>query len=47
MADELIIKKETAEDIAEAIKKGLEPTEIRKEFSGENFAEKILQGQEY
>jgi hypothetical protein len=47
MANELIIKKETAEGIAEAIREGLDPETAHRVITGDNFAEKILEGYEY
>lgn len=47
MADELIIKKETAEGIAEAIREGLDPETAHRVITGDNFAEKILEGLSY
>ena len=48
MNGELIIKKETAENIAEAIREGLNPvTGPRVEFSGSEFVDKIKEGYEY
>lgn len=47
MADELIINRETAESIAEAIRDGLNPETAHRAITGDNFAEKIREGYEY
>lgn len=49
MADELVIKKETAELIADTIRGGLKPTpqNRRGKIAGSNFAAKIQEGLDY
>jgi hypothetical protein len=49
MAEELIITRETAENIAETIRGGLEPTVQNrlKEIAGSDFATKIQEGLQY
>lgn len=47
MTNELIINRETAASIAKAIRDGLNPTKQEEEFSGSEFADKIIEGQGY